>query len=115
MRRRTRLDFPAPDAPTRNKKSPSGTVRQMFLSASVPFGYVFQTCWKLITGRSLHFGAITNLLLRDATATRCGAPHYPRRRVYPDPVGHVNPRPVADGTDALQLSPAAHVGDRGQE
>ena len=32
------VDLPAPDGPTRNTKSPSGTTRSTSLSASLPFG-----------------------------------------------------------------------------
>ena len=32
------VDFPAPDGPTRNTKSPSGTTSSTSLSASLPFG-----------------------------------------------------------------------------
>ena len=59
IRSRTRLDLPAPEAPTRNTKSPSGMLRLMSRRASVPLGYRFQTCWKLITVRPLKSGAMT--------------------------------------------------------
>src|SRR5579859_5225088 len=57
--RRTMVDFPAPEGPTRNTKSPSGTTRLMSRSASVPVGYRFHTCWKLMTGRVAKSGVRT--------------------------------------------------------
>src|ERR1700694_1325175 len=59
MRSLTRVDLPAPDGPTRNRKSPSGTTRLMSRRASVPVGYVLKTCWKLITGRVSKSGVRT--------------------------------------------------------
>src|SRR5437016_4664065 len=57
--RRTSVDLPAPEGPTRKRKSPSGTSRLMSRRASVPVGYVLKTRWKLITGRLSKSGVKT--------------------------------------------------------
>src|SRR5487761_599849 len=82
IRRRTRVDLPAPDGPTRNRKSPSGTTRLTSRRASVPDGYVFQTCWKLITGRVSKSGVKTIRCDSCCDVPRQGARVARSRAVY---------------------------------
>src|SRR5215203_932282 len=46
------VDFPAPDGPTRNTKSPSGMTRSTSRRATLPFGYCLVTSWRTRTARS---------------------------------------------------------------
>src|SRR5438445_10513378 len=53
MRRRMRLDLPAPDEPTRKTKSPESMSRSTSRSASVPFGYRLLTSSSVISSLPL--------------------------------------------------------------
>src|SRR5216683_3624123 len=81
--RRTRVDLPAPDGPTRKRKSPSGTSRLMSRRASVPVGYVLWTCWKLITGRVAKSGVKSIGCVSCCGVSRRQARAARSRAVYP--------------------------------
>src|SRR5207249_6652180 len=83
IRRRTRVDLPAPEGPTRKRKSPSGTSRLTSRSASVPVGYVLWTCWKLITGRVAKSGVKTISCVSCCGVVRPRARGARSRAVYP--------------------------------
>src|SRR5437867_4407742 len=83
IRRRTRVDLPAPEGPTRKRKSPSGTSRLTSRSASVPVGYVLWTWWKLITGRVAKYGVKTISCVSCCGVVRPRARGARSRAVYP--------------------------------
>src|SRR5207249_6791817 len=83
IRGRTRVDLPAPEGPTRKRKSPSGTSRLTSRSASVPVGYVLWTCWKLITGRVAKSGVKTISCVSCCGVVRPRARGARSRAVYP--------------------------------
>src|SRR6202521_1612936 len=85
IRRRTRVDLPAPEGPTRKRKSPSGTSRLMSRRAWVPVGYVLKTCWKLMTGRVSKSGVKTISCISCCGVTRLRARMARSRAVYPMP------------------------------
>src|SRR6187200_742814 len=45
---RMKVDLPEPDCPTMKTNSPFSTSTETSSSATVPFRYVFETCWRLI-------------------------------------------------------------------
>src|SRR6202011_4396832 len=125
IRSLTRVDLPAPEGPTRNTKSPSGTTRLTSRRASVPVGYVLKKSWKLVTGRVSKSGVKTIRCDSCCDVPRPGARVARSRAVYRMPPEAPNPSQsanhggltglfgVACGGPVLAQAPAQPALDKG--